>query len=185
MKTVFAAMALFALVSSPVLAAAKTPEPVGQLDVESFYKGSWREIARTPSKLTAGCVASETMFGRTDAGGMISRESCKTGDAVSGASKGVMGTVKILNPGPNTKYQITYEGKGPIKARSEYWVLDHGQNWFIASNPSFSQASIFTRASQPDQRTKDLLANRLKSLGFNIARLEWPEQPPEPDQPKR
>lgn len=180
MKILPALLALTAFAaSSDGLAATKTPQPAGQLAVDVFYMGPWREIARTPTKPTAGCIAPETLFGRDDTGGIIDRESCRMGDPVSGETRSVLGSVKILNPGPNTKFQITYEGKGPFKARSEYWVLDHGQNWFIASNPSFTRVSIFTRASRPGQQTKDLLANRLKSLGYDITKLEWPVQPPE------
>ena len=179
MKILFGVLALTVLAGADALAAAKVPQPAGQVAVDVFYMGAWREIARTPTKPTAGCIAPETLFGRDDSGGIIDRESCRMGDPVSGETRSVMGSVKILNRGANTKFQITYEGKGPFKARSEYWVLDHGQNWFIASNPSLTQASIFTRASRPDQRTKDLLAGRLKALGYDIRKLEWPAQPPE------
>jgi apolipoprotein D and lipocalin family protein len=180
MKILPALLALTAFAASTEALAATAPQPVGEVDIDLFYKGAWREIARTPTKPTAGCVAPETLFGRDDTGGIIDRESCRMGDPISGETRSVIGSVKILNPGPNTKFQITYEGgKGPFKARNEYWVLDHGQNWFIAANPSFTRASIFSRASQPGQQTKDLLAGRLKSLGYDITKLEWPAQPPE------
>jgi apolipoprotein D and lipocalin family protein len=177
---VTASLTLAALAGSSAMAAvAKAPEPVGGLETDSFYMGAWREIARVPSKETLGCVGGETLFGRNDAGGIISRETCRLHDPVSGQQKAAMGTVKILNPGTNTKFQITYEAKGPFKPKSELWVLDSGRNWFIAANPAFTRASIYSRASEPDQQTKDLLANRLKGLGFDVTKLEWPEQPPE------
>lgn len=177
---VAASLTLTALAGAPAMAAAgKAPEPVGGLETDSFFMGAWREIARVPTKETLGCVGGETLFGRTETGAIITRETCRLQDPVAGQRKVASGTVKILNPGANTKFQITYEAKGPIKPRSEFWVLDNGQNWFIMANPAFTQASIYSRASEPDQRTKDLLSNRLKGLGFDVTKLEWPAQHPE------
>ena len=141
--------------------------------------GAWREIARVPTKETLGCVGGEMLFGRDESGGIITRETCRLQDPVAGQRRIASGTVKILNPGSNTKYQITYEAKGPFKPKSELWVLDSGQNWFIVANPAFTQASIYSRASEPDQTTKDMLSNRLKGLGFDVTKLEWPAQHPE------
>jgi apolipoprotein D and lipocalin family protein len=174
-----AALALATLSGAPALAAGKAPEPVGGLETDSFYMGAWREIARVPTKETLGCVGGETLFGRDHLGGIISRETCRLQDPVSGKLRVASGTVKILNPGTNTKFLITYQAKGPFKPKSEYWVLDSGRNWFIIANPAFTSASIYSRASEPDQRTKDLLANRLKGLGFDVTKLEWPAQHPE------
>jgi lipocalin len=166
-------------VAGALAAPAKAPEPGGGLETDSFYMGAWREIARVPTKETLGCVGGEMLFGRNENGGIITRETCRLQDPVAGRRRIASGSVKILNPGTNTKYQITYDAKGPIKPKSELWVLDSGRNWFIVSNPAFTQASIYSRASEPDQRTKDLLANRLKGLGFDVKKLEWPAQHPE------
>lgn len=175
-----ASLTLTALSGTAALAApGKAPEPVGGLETDSFYMGAWREIARVPTKETLGCVGGETLFGRDHTGGIISRETCRLQDPVAGRLRVASGSVKILNPGTNTKYQITYQAKGPFKPKSEFWVLDSGRNWFIVANPAFTQASIYSRASEPDQTTKDLLANRLKSLGFDVKKLEWPAQHPE------
>jgi apolipoprotein D and lipocalin family protein len=177
---VSAVLTLTALAGPGAMAAvAKAPEPVGGLETDSFYMGAWREIARVPTKETLGCVGGETIFGRTETGGIIVRETCRLQDPVAGQRRIASGTVKILNPGTNTKYQVTYDAKGPIKPKSELWVLDSGRNWFITTNPAFTQASIYSRASEPDQTTKDLLDNRLKGLGFDITKLEWPAQHPE------
>ncbi len=175
-----AALALTAVSGVPAFAAlGKAPEPVGGLETDSFYMGAWREIARVPTKETLGCVGGETLFGRTETGGIITRETCRLQDPVAGQRRIASGTVKILNPGTNTKYQITYDAKGPFKPKSELWVLDSGRNWFIVANPAFTKASIYSRASEPDQTTKDLLSNRLKGLGFDVTKLEWPAQHPE------
>jgi len=176
---VTASLALTALSSGAMAAPAKAPEPVGGLEPDSFYMGAWREIARVPTKETLGCVGGEMLFGRDETGGIITRETCRLQDPVAGQRRIASGTVKILNPGTNTKYQITYEAKGPIKPKTELWVLDSGRNWFIVANPAFTSASIYSRASEPDQATKDLLSNRLKGLGFDVTKLEWPAQHPE------
>ncbi len=177
---VAASLTLTALSGPHALAAvAKAPEPVGGLEPDSFYMGAWREIARVPTKETLGCVGGEMLFGRDHLGGIITRETCRLQDPVAGQRRVASGTVKILNPGTNTKYQVTYEAKGRFKPKSELWVLDSGRNWFIVANPAFTQASIYSRASEPDQVTKDMLANRLKGLGFDVTKLEWPAQHPE------
>lgn len=183
-----ASTSLLALTAAASLAAgtahaadAKTraPEPSHQIDVESFYAGSWKEIARTPMKITDGCVAGETRFEKDDKGKLIDRDSCRVGDPVAGEEKVFAGPVKILNPGSNTKFSTSYKVAKLFSVKREYWVLDSGQNWFIVSNPDFTEAGIFTRTTQPSQATKDQLSGRLKALGFDTAKLEWPAQPPE------
>ncbi len=156
----------------------RAPQPVSKIDPASFYSGSWKEIARTPLKLTDGCVAGETRFERDDKGVLIDRDSCRMGDPVAGKEKVFAGPVTILDPGVNAKFVTAYKVKGLFTVKREYWILDSGQNWFIVSNPAFTEASIFTRTTQPGQATKDQLAARLKALGYDITKLEWPAQPP-------
>jgi hypothetical protein len=115
---VTASLALTALSGTTATAAvAKAPEPVGGLEPDSFYMGAWREIARVPTKETLGCVGGEMLFGRTETGGIITRETCRLQDPVAGQRRVASGTVKILNPGTNTKYRSPTTPRGRSSPR--------------------------------------------------------------------
>ena len=50
---------------------AAAPEPAKPIDVARFYTGRWYEIARTPMKLTDGCVAGATDYTPGPDGGIV------------------------------------------------------------------------------------------------------------------
>ena len=63
---------------------------------------------------------------------------------------------------------------GPFGPSRTYWILDHGEGWFIVATPDFKNASIFTRDPQAPKPE----IGRLGSLGYDTAKLEFPAQPP-------
>ena len=157
--------------------AAKAPQPAKPIDVARFYAGRWHEIARTPMSITTNCVAGATDY-TTDADGVIvDRDSCRAGTP-EGPEKVFAGPLTILNPGENTKVQVTYKVFKIFDAPRTYWMLDHddGYRWFIVSDPAFKSVSLFTRDPRPAPELVARLTARIASLGYPTSKLEYPTQ---------
>jgi apolipoprotein D and lipocalin family protein len=158
---------------------AAAPEPAKPIDAAQLYTGTWYEVARTPMHITDGCVAGTTEYVTGDTGELVERDACRMG-APEGKEKVIQGPVRILNPGQNTKIVVHYTVYGIIPITRNYWLIDHGDDyqWFIFTNPAFTQVSVFTRAKQPGQARIAELTARLQSLGYDPKKLEYPTQFP-------
>lgn len=130
-------------------------------------------------KLTDGCVAGTTEYYNRPDGQLIDRDACRM-NSPSGKEKSYQGPVDILNPGKNNKVVVTYQVYGFIPVSRTYWMLDHGDDydWFIVSNPSFKNVSLFTRNPRPDNAQVSALVARAKGLGYDVSKLEFPEEFP-------
>jgi apolipoprotein D and lipocalin family protein len=172
-------LSLTGCASSAADSSAVAPQPAKQIDAARFFTGRWYEIARTPMKLTDGCVAGTTDYLRGDNGQLIDRDACRMGTP-EGKEKAYQGPVTILNPGDNNKVTVRYTVYLIVPVYRTYWMLDHGDDyqWFIVANPGFTNVSIFTRAAGPDPQLIATLTARVKALGYDPAKLEFPEQFP-------
>ena len=144
---VVCALVIGALACPAAYAAPAAPEPSQGVDGDQLYIGIWHEIARTPDRNTNGCVDPETRFTTNDNGVLIARESCRLGDPNTGKLRIVEGPLTLPDPNNPAKFRTSHAVLGFIPVSREAWVLDHdgGYTWFIASNPSFTDVSIFTR----------------------------------------
>jgi apolipoprotein D and lipocalin family protein len=173
MKTSLAALAVSAACATAALAAPATaPEPAKPVEAASFFSGRWYEIGRTPMSLTDGCVAGYTDYLRKgDA--ITQRDACrdKTPD---GKEKVIGGPLKILNPGQNTKVHVSYRLFGVVPIAREYWMLDHGEGWFIQATPAMDMINLYTRDAHPSAALVADLTARTKALGYDTSKLEFP-----------
>jgi len=160
--------------------APRAPQPGKQIDAAQFYTGRWYEIARTPMKLTDGCVSGTTDYYKDADGKLIDRDACRK-DTPEGKEKLFAGPVTVLDPGQNTKVSVHYKVFGVFTVSKTYWMLDHGDDyrWFIVSDPAFKNVSLFTRAAQPSQAEVKALAARAQALGYDAGKLEYPTQFPQ------
>ena len=172
-----AALALAGCASTSETANAAAPQPAKPVDAARFYTGVWHELARNPMSITDGCVAGITAFSRDEKGLLIDRDSCRKGDPITGEEKVFAGPVDI-DPANSAKFTTHYKIVGPFGLSRTYWVLDHGDAWFIVATPDFKNASIFTRDPQAPKAEIDRLVARLGQLGYDPAKLEFPAQPP-------
>jgi apolipoprotein D and lipocalin family protein len=159
------------------------PEPAKMIDVSRFYTGRWYEIARTPMKLTDGCVAGTTDYVPATDGGLIERDACHDGTP-EGKEEMYQGPVTILNPSENTKTSVRYTVWGVFPVWRTYWMLDHGDDyaWFIVSDPEFKNVSMFTRSPRPSTSDVESLTKRAHDLGYDTSKLEYPAQFPPGEQ---
>jgi apolipoprotein D and lipocalin family protein len=172
----------FAVATSACAALGDTPaapEPKKPIDAAQFYTGRWYEIARTPMKLTDGCVAGTTDYYKDESGKLIDRDACRK-DTPEGKEKLFAGPVTILNPGLNNKVSVHYKVFGIFTVSKTYWMLDHGDDyaWFIVSDPSFKDISLFTRAANPSKTDVKDLTDRAQALGYDTTKLEYPAEFP-------
>lgn len=152
--------------------AARAPEPAKRIDAASHYSGRWYEIGRTPMRLTDGCVAGYTDY-LMDEGRIVQRDGCRDGSP-AGKEKVVKGPLRILNPGENTKVEVAYRLFGFWPVNRTYWMLDHGEGWFIMSTPDFKLVNLYTRDPRPSKAVVDDLTARTRALGY-AGVLEFPE----------
>lgn len=157
--------------------AAIAPQPDRRLDQGAFYSGTWHEVVRNPMRLTDGCVVGETRFTLEPGGGIFQRDSCRMGSA-QGREKVIAGPVTILDRATGAKFRTDYRLFGFIPIPREYWVLDHGDGWFITATPDLKNLIAYTRA--PPERVSraevDRLAARARALGYS-GPLEFPDHP--------
>ncbi len=159
------------------------PEPVKAIDVAQFYTGRWYEIARTPMKLTDGCVAGTTDYLRDADGQLIDRDACRT-DTPEGKEVVYRGPVTILDPGRNTKVEVHYRVWALFHVTYTYWFIDHADDysWFIVTDPAFENVSLFTRSPRPSPQALDMLTARARQLGYDTRKLEFPTEFPPGEQ---
>lgn len=159
--------------------AQKAPEPRKRIDAQRFYSGTWREIARRPMTITDGCVAGATEYGRDRAGDIQVVDSCRMGSP-HGEIKTVGGPGTILDPGFNAKLRVNYKLYGFVPVQRDYWVLDRADDysWFISADPTLRDLYIFTRDPQIGNAQRRRLVARAAALGYDVGKLELPEQPP-------
>ncbi|PZQ62611.1 MAG: lipocalin [Phenylobacterium zucineum] len=152
--------------------AARAPEPLKPIDVASHFHGRWYEIGRTPMKLTDGCVAGYTDYLR-DGDRIVQRDGCRDGTPM-GKEKVVAGPLRILNPGANNKVRVEYRLFGFLPVPRTYHLLDHGDGWFLMSTADFKLVNLYTRDPRPSPALVDELTRRMRSLGYDVSKLEFP-----------
>ncbi|RZJ87023.1 MAG: lipocalin [Brevundimonas sp.] len=173
---VLAAVALSGCVTAPSPSEYRAPQPTKAVDAQRLWSGRWHEVARLPDRLTDGCVAGASIYTLTDATHVDVRDTCQKG-APTGPEKAIGGSGEILDPGTNAKLRVRYL-HGLITW--DYWVIDRADDysWFISTDPTFERLFIYTRrVPSPDLRAQ--LVQRAQALGYDVSRLEFPEQPQE------
>ncbi|PTM40272.1 lipocalin family protein [Bosea sp. 124] len=175
--TAFAAMILLAGCAG-VETSGGAPQPARTIDAARLYSGLWHEIARRPMAITDGCVAGATEYKRGAGGKIEVLDSCRMGTP-AGELKTIGGPGEILDPGTNAKLRVTYTVFGVVPVVRDYWILDRAADysWFISADPTLKDLYIFTRNPQISAAERNRLVKRASDLGYDISKLEFPEQP--------
>jgi apolipoprotein D and lipocalin family protein len=169
------AVLLTACASSPAPhKVVRAPQPAKPVDAATFYTGRWYEIARTPMSLTDGCVAGSTDWVRDKNGKLVDHDECRD-KTPTGKIKQIEGPAVILDPGTNTKVDVHYKVFWLFTITRTYWIVDHGPDWYIASDPELENINAYTRDPRPSKQMVDMLTARTKSIGYDISKLEYPE----------
>lgn len=170
MKKAVLLLATLAL-ATPAMA---TPEPKKPVP-ESFFSGRWYEIARTPNDRQKGCEAPNYQFVPKAAGTLAFIMTCHKGTATGKPS--TLDVTLHLPPDDeaHNKFRVTAFG-GLLGV--DYWVLDRADNgdWWILATPKTPRVWLLSRQANIDPADRAEAMARIKALGFDPAKLEYPKQ---------
>ena len=172
MKLATAACALL-LMATAGAAVAAAPQPAKPVPAD-LYSGRWYEIARTPNHMQANCEASTTDFSRWAAGVFSAVQTCHSGTP-SGPARTISVEGRVLPASQNAKMQLALLGGLITK---QYWILDHARddNWLIMATPDAHYVWLMSRQPVLSDAARTAAMARLQALGFNLARLAFPQQ---------
>jgi apolipoprotein D and lipocalin family protein len=138
------------------------------------YVGRWYEFARVPNRFEHGkaCDAPTADYMQDPKGAVTVVQTCHE-NAPNGPEKTYHATAKILDPGVNAKFKLTFY----VLLSKEYWVLDHAQDykWAIVGDPTGKFLWFFSRQPVLPPGLKDAMLARAKALGYDVGRLEFPD----------
>ncbi len=157
------------LASAPALA-----EPMVAKVGRDHYTGTWLEIARTPMRITDGCVAGYTTYKPSAASDIFRIEDgCRTGSP-KGELRTIDGIGKLEDAG-TTNARLTVRYLGGI-VTFKYWVLykSPDKSWFISADPEMKNLWIYARKA-PSKKELSVMVAKAKSLGYDTSKLEYPE----------
>jgi len=153
---------------------AGAPEPTKPVDLSRYF-GRWYEIARTPNQFEHGadCEAPTADYGANGKGEIHVVQTCHRGSP-TGAETIYRATGHILDPGMNARLKLTYY----FVISKEYRVLDFAGDyqWAIVGDSTGKFVWLLSRAPDLAAATRSAMLQRARSLGFDIARLEFPPQ---------
>ncbi len=154
-------------------AAAAAPPPAGPIPA-SFYSGTWYEVARTPNANQKDCQAPTSQF--TGGGGRYTMlQTCRKGSP-AGEKKLFKAEGTIVPGSGNAKFKARFFGV----VNQEYWILDTAPDhtWAIMATPGGNYVWLMSRKAVMAPGDRAAALGRIKSLGYNTAKLELPKQPP-------
>ena len=156
-----------ALLASPALA---SPRTVDHLELSQMM-GRWYEIARLPNSIQKGCQAGASDWTRS-ADGFSVVQSCHKG-APDGPIALWRAKARVADPATNAKFKMTFFG-GLVS--QEYWVLDRrdAEGWLILSTHDGKYLWLMCQRPTLPAGVRAQAVTRIKQLGFDPARLEWP-----------
>ena len=164
------AAALVCAFLAPAAAFAEAPAPAKAVEVER-YVGRWHEIARTPNRTEAGCLASTSDY--IVAGDQLSVvQTCRKGSP-SGPEKVYRASGKILDPGRNAKVRLTFLS---VISR-EFWILDRAldYSWAVVGDPKGKLIWLMSRKAKPTAAERDTMVAAAEALGYDTAQLVFPD----------
>jgi len=158
------------LMLAPGLAAEAAPEPTKRIEIHQMM-GRWYEVARVPNILQKGCQAGASDWAPA-AKGFAVVQSCH-----KGAPNGPLATWKaravVADPATNARLKMSFFG-GAVS--QNYVVLDHrpDQGWLALSTADGKYLWLMSNKPTLPAAIKTQALARLRQLGFDIGRLEFP-----------
>jgi apolipoprotein D and lipocalin family protein len=152
-------------------AAAPAPAPVNRIELTKMT-GRWYEVARLPNKTQAGCQGGTSDWVRSgDSFSVL--QTCHKGSLAAPPTEW-KAKAKVLDAKSNARFQMSFFG-GLV--RQEYWVLDHrdDQGWLILGTPGGNYMWLMSNRPTLSATAKAQAVNRVKQLGYDVSRLEFPQ----------
>jgi apolipoprotein D and lipocalin family protein len=172
-----AALAACAAVSpalaAPPAVAALANGPAPRIELTDMM-GRWYEVARTPNQLQKGCQAGASDWKRVGDGFAVV-QSCHKG-SVDGPVAEWKAKARSLDPATNAVFKMSFFGGLVSK---EYRVLDHrtADGWLILSTDDGHYLWLMSQKPVMAAPVRAQALARIKALGFDLGRLEYPLPP--------
>ena len=162
---------------------APSPGPlttVASLDVPR-YMGTWFEIAKYPNWFQKKCVADTRADYRLLAGGGVQvtnrcrKDNAETNEAIGEARQ----TGGVTSPKLQVRFAPAWLSALPF-VWGDYWVVDIDEAYQLVavSEPKREYLWVLSRTPTVNADAYDALLVRLKTQGFDLARLERSKQGP-------
>lgn len=170
MRALALALSAILLAAGPALAG-PPPAPTKRIELSKMM-GRWYEVARLPNKVQSGCQGGTSDWQKTGDGYSVT-QACHKG-SLSAAPTEWKAKAKVIDPATNAKLQMTFFN-GLV--RQEYWVLEHrtDQGWLILGTPGGRAVWLMSQRPTLAPAAKAQAMARLKQLGYDIGRLEFPQ----------
>lgn len=159
------------LLAAPALAGA--PQPTKPVST-AFFTGQWHEIARTPNVAQKNCEAPVSRFVAAAKGGYSLTQVCHQ-DSPTGPAKTYSSKGQIIPGTNNAKFKMSF--LGGLKTQ-EYWIVDRSDkmDWAVMATPGGRYVWLLSRSPDMSVGTRNAIVARLKTMGFDTARLVFPQQ---------
>ena len=169
LTAILAAAAALVMVALPMAATAMA-QPVTHIELTRMM-GRWYEVARLPNKIQSGCQAGASDWTRTNEGFSVV-QSCHRGTP-DGPLAEWKARARVADPVSNAQFRMCFFG-GLLS--QEYWVLDQrpDQGWLILATHDGKYLWLMSQKPTLSASIRSEAVARIKQLGFDIARLEFP-----------
>ena len=159
-----------AILACAAPAAAGPAQPVAHVDPARMM-GRWYEVARLPNMTQKGCQAGTSDWTRAPEGFAVV-QACHRGSP-DGPLAEWKAHARVADPVSNAKFKMSFFG-GLIS--QEYWVLDDraDEGWLILATHDGKYLWLMAQRPTLPQAVKTEAVTRIKQLGFDIGRLEFP-----------
>ncbi len=161
-------MLLFLLMTGTI-AAEQSPPPqvVEKVDLQR-YLGVWYEIARYPNRFERDCVAATATYSLRDDGRIDVLNQCRL-KTLDGKPKAARGKAWIVDPATNAKLKVSFFW--PFSG--DYWIIDLDENYryAVVGHPERKYLWILSRTPQMDEETYTNILERLRTQGYDPAKL--------------
>jgi apolipoprotein D and lipocalin family protein len=106
---------------------------------------------------------------------------CREGTA-SGPVKVSKGRARVVDAATNAKLEVSFFG--PFWG--DYWIIGLAEDYSLAlvGEPSGRYLWILSRTPTIDAAARENALRRLVALGYDVSKLYYTKQPPEPDNPR-
>lgn len=168
------ALATVALTAPAAVLAATAPAiapPAEKIEI-AHMTGRWYEVARLPNKTQKDCQGGTSDWEKTSDGYAVV-QTCHRG-SVSAPATEWKAKAKVIDPRTNARFKMSFFG-GVVS--QEYWVLDHRaeQGWLILGTPGGKYLWLMSQRPSLSQAMKAQAVSRIKQLGYDASRLEFPQ----------
>jgi apolipoprotein D and lipocalin family protein len=146
------------------------PAPTKPVDVQR-YAGLWYELGRYENGFERNCEAVTARYALREDGEVSVLNTCRRG-GVDGPESRSEGRARIVEDSGGARLKVSFFGPFYV---GDYWVLDRADDyaWSIVGEPSGRYLWLLSRTPDPDARTRALITERARALGYDMDRVRW------------